>query len=73
MLALAGLSVIHSNSYHYVVLLSRVSTADAQAQNDTNALMANLVFIYWDDFPCVAEPPEASPTTAGASANTSND
>ena len=54
--------MFYSNPYHYVVLLSCVATADAQAQNDTNASMENLVFIFWDEFPSVAEPPNAPPT-----------
>lgn len=35
--------------------------------------MEKLVFIYWGDCPCVAEPPEASPPTAGASATHGHD
>ena len=53
---------------NYVVLLSCIAEADAQAQNDTNASMENLVFIYWGDCPSVAEPPNAPPTEIGASA-----
>ena len=34
------------------------------------AFMADLVYIYWGDCPSVAEPPEASPPTTGASATT---
>ena len=55
--------------YHYVVLLSCVSSADAQTQNDTNAPMEDLVFIYWGDYcPSVAELSNAPPTEIGASA-----
>ena len=32
------------------------------------ASMAYLTFIYWDEFPRVAEPPIAPPTEVGASA-----
>jgi hypothetical protein len=74
MLVSAYRLVIISNHYHYVVLLSCVATADAQAQNDTHASMEDLVFIYWGDYcPCVAEPPEASPPTTGASATHGHD
>ena len=58
---------------NYVILLSCVAEADAQAQNDTNASMENLVFIYWGDCPCVVEPPTAPPTESGASATHGND
>lgn len=60
-------------SFSYVVLLSCVATADAQAKNDTNAPMEDLVYIYWGDCPSVAEPPEASPPTSGASATHGKD
>lgn len=73
MLAQAYLSGIISNHYHYVVLLSRVSTADAQAQNDTYALMEDLIYCYWDEFPSVAEPSNAPPTEIGASATHGNE
>lgn len=68
MLVWAFLSGIISNHYHYVVLLSRVSTADAQAQNDTSAPMEDLVYIYWGDCPSVAESPNTLPPAIGASA-----
>ena len=69
MLVLVGLLVIISNHYHYVTRFPCISSADAQANDDTNASMEDLVFIYWGDYcPCVAEPPEASPPTTGASA-----
>ena len=59
---------------NYVILLSCVAEADAQAQNDTNASMEDLVFIYWgDECPCVVEPPTAPPTEVGASATHGND
>ena len=67
------LSVTISNHYHYVILLSCIATADAQAQNDTNAPMEDLVFIYWGDCPSVAEPPNAPPTEIGASATHGHD
>lgn len=53
---------------NYVVLLSCVAEADAQAQNDTNAPMEDLVYIYWGDCPSVAESPNTPPTEIGASA-----
>jgi hypothetical protein len=53
---------------NYVVLLSCIATADAQAQNDTNAPMEDLVYIYWGDCPSVAESPNEPPTAVGASA-----
>ena len=53
---------------NYVVLLSCIVETDAQAQNDTNAPMEDLVFIYWGDCPSVAEPSNAPPTEIGASA-----
>ena len=61
------------NHYHYVISLSCIATADAQAQNDFDAPMEDLVFIYWGDCSSVAEPPEASPPTMGASATHGND
>jgi hypothetical protein len=64
--------VITSNITNYVVLLSCVSSADAQAQNDTNAPMEDLVYIYWGDCPCVAESPITPPTEIGASATQDN-
>lgn len=67
------LSVITSNHYHYVVLLSCIATADAQAQNDTYALMEDLVYIYWGDCPGVAESPNELPTATGASATHGNE
>ena len=67
------LSVTISNHYHYVILLSCIATADAQAQNDTNAPMEDLVYIYWGDCPSVAEPPNAPPTEVGASATHGHD
>lgn len=61
------------NHYHYVISLSCIATADAQAQNDTHAPMEDLVFIYWGDCPCVAEPSNAPPTEIGASATHGHD
>ena len=68
MLVSAYLLVTISNYYHYVVLLSCVSATDAQTQNDTNASMADLVYIYWGDCPSVAESPNTLPPAIGASA-----
>lgn len=59
--------------YHYVVLLSCVSSADAQTQNNTNAPMEDLVFIYWGDCPSVAEPSNTPPTEIDASATHGHD
>jgi hypothetical protein len=60
--------------FSYVIPFPRVSTADAQTQNDNDALMENLVFIYWGDNPCVAEPPITPPTEIlGASATHDKD
>lgn len=35
--------------------------------------MEDLIYCYWDEFPSVAEPPEASPPTTGASATHGNE
>lgn len=37
------------------------------------ASMADLAFIYWDEFPSVAEPPIEQTTAIGASATHGND
>lgn len=37
------------------------------------ASMADLVWIYWGDCPCVAEPPIAPPTEIGVSATHGNE
>lgn len=68
MLVSAYRLVIISNHYHYVTRFPCIATADAQANDDFDAFMENLIYCYWDEFPCVAEPPEASLPTAGASA-----
>lgn len=34
--------------------------------------MEELVYCYWDEFPCVAEPPIAPPTEIGASVTHGN-
>lgn len=61
-------------SFSYVVLLSRVATADAQANDDFDASMEDLVYCYWDDdCPSVAEPSNAPPTEIGASATHGHD
>lgn len=62
-----------SNHYHYVTRFPCIFATDAQANDDTNASMEDLVFIYWGDCPSVAEPPEASPPTTGASATHGNE
>ncbi|MBO5819980.1 MAG: hypothetical protein J6R02_00135 [Alistipes sp.] len=59
--------------FDYVISLSCIATADAQAQNDTHASMEDLVYIYWESLPCVAEPPNAPPTEIGASATHGHD
>ena len=65
--------LFYSNHYHYVTRFPCISSADAQANDDTNASMEDLVFIYWGDCPCVAEPPNELPTATGASATHGND
>jgi hypothetical protein len=35
--------------------------------------MEDLVYCYWDEFPCVAEPSYAPPTEIGASATHGHD
>jgi hypothetical protein len=73
MLVSAYRLVIISNHYHYVISLSCIATADAQANDDFDALMENLIYCYWDEFPCVAEPSNAPPTEIGASATHGHD
>ena len=65
--------LFYSNHYHYVTRFPCISSADAQANDDTNASMADLVYIYWDEFPSVAESPNEPPTAVGASATHGND
>lgn len=60
--------VIISNHYHYVTRFPCIATADAQANDDFDAFMENLVFIYWGDCPSVAESPNKLPPAIGASA-----
>lgn len=62
----ASLGVSISN--HYVTLIPSIATADAQKDDYIDALMEDLVFIYWGDCPSVAEPPSAQTTEEGASA-----
>ena len=50
------------------------AVAESQANNDLITIMEDLVYIYWDyEFPSVAESPEASPPTTGASATQDNE
>ena len=67
----ASLGVSISN--HYVTLIPSIATADAQKDDYIDALMEDLVFIYWGDCPSVAEPPTAPPTELGASATHGNE
>ena len=74
MLVSAYRLVIISDNYHYVTRFPCIATADAQANDDFDASMEDLVFIYWGDYcPCVAEPSNAPPTEIGASATHGHD
>ena len=68
MLVSAYRLVIISDNYHYVTRFPCIATADAQANDDFDASMEDLVFIYWGDCPSVAESPNTLPPAIGASA-----